>query len=97
MDEGKLDRDMDLEWRTLQVLELCNKNKMLTNVEMFAEKDIVYFLAPHAPALQSNTQKFRQDYVFLLAIDTKIDDTHCLLKDITGRTLKRDYHINQFI
>ena len=30
-----------------------------------------------------------------LAIDTKIDDTHYLLKDITGRTLKGDYHINR--
>ena len=30
-----------------------------------------------------------------LAIDTKIDDTHYLLKDITSRTLKGDYHINR--
>ena len=30
-----------------------------------------------------------------LAIDTKIDDTHYLLKDITGHTLKGDYHINR--
>ena len=56
-------------------LELCNKNKMLTNVETFAVNDIVYLLAPHASALQSNAQKFRQDYVGPLAIDTKIDDT----------------------
>ena len=40
-------------------------------------------------------QKFRQDYIGPLAIDTKIDDTHYLLKDITGRTLPGDYHINQ--
>ena len=38
-------------------------------------------------------KSFRQDYVGPLAIDTKIDDTHYLLKDITGRTLKGDYHI----
>ena len=25
----------------------------------------------------------------------KIDDTHYLLKDVTGRTLPGDYHINQ--
>ena len=31
----------------------------------------------------------------LLAIDTKTDDTHYLLKDITRRTLKGDYHINR--
>ena len=50
---------------------------------------------PHASALQSNAQKSRQDYVGLLAIDMKIDDTHYLLKYITGCTLKGDYHINR--
>ena len=29
-------RDMELEWRTLQALELRDKNKMLTNIEMFS-------------------------------------------------------------
>ena len=29
-----------------------------------------------------------------LVIDTKIDETHYLLKDVTGHTLKGDYHIN---
>ena len=95
MEKAKMYRDMDLEWHTLQALELRNKNRMLTNIETFAENDIVYLLAPHAPALQSNAQKFRQDYVGPLAIDTKIDDTHYLLKDITGCTLKGDYHINR--
>ena len=95
MEKAKMYRDMDLKWHTLQALELCNKKRMLTNIETFAENDIVYLLAPHASALQSNTQKFRQDYVGPLVIDTKIDDTHYLLKDITGHTLKGDYHINR--
>ena len=30
-----------------------------------------------------------------LAIDTKLDDTHYLLKDVMGRTLPGDYHINR--
>ena len=68
---------------------------MLTNIETFNENDIVYLLALHESALQSNAQKFRQDYVGPLAIDTKIDDIHYLLKDITGRTLKGNYHINR--
>ena len=68
-------RDMDLKWYTVQALELHDKNKMLTNIETFAENNIVYLLALHASALQSNVQKLRQDYVGLLAIDTKIDDT----------------------
>ena len=95
MEKAKMYRDMDLEWHTLQALELRNKNRMLTNIETFAENDIVYLLVPHATALQSSAQKFRQDYVGPLAIDTKIDDTHYLLKDITGHTLKGDYHINR--
>ena len=94
MEKAKMYRDMDLKWHTLQALELCNKHKMLINVETFAESDIVYLLAPHVSALQSNAQKFRQDYMGPLAIDTKIDDTHYLLKDITRQTLKGDYHIH---
>ena len=82
-------------FKLLQALELRNKNRMLTNIKTFAENDIVYLLASHASVLQSSAQKFRQDYVGPLAIDTKIDDTHYLLKDIIGRTLKGDYHINR--
>ena len=51
-------------------------------------------MAPYSSSLQSRAQKFRQDYIGPLAIDTKIDDTHYLLRDITGRTLPGDYHIN---
>ena len=86
---------MDLEWRTLQALELREKNKMLTNIETFEANDLVYLLAPYSSSLQSKAQKFRQDYIGPLAIDTKIDDTHYLLKDVTGRTLPDDYHTNR--
>ena len=95
MEKAKMYSDMDLKWCTLQALDFRNKNRMLTNIETFAANDIVYLLVPHASALQSNAQKFRQDYVGPLAIDTKIDDTHYLFKDITGHTLKGDYHINR--
>ena len=33
IERAQLYREMDLEWRTLQALELTNKNKMLTNIE----------------------------------------------------------------
>ena len=95
LEQAKMYRDMDLEWRTLQALELRDKNKMLTNVETFEPNDLVYLLAPYSSLLQSSAQKFRQDYIGPLAIDTKIDDTHYLLKDVTGRTLPGDYHINR--
>ena len=89
MEKAQLYRDMDLEWHTQQALELQSKSKMLTNTETFAENDIVYLLPPHASALQTNAQKFRQDYVGPLAIDTKIDETHYLLKRYHWQNLKR--------
>ena len=95
LERAKMYRDMDLEWCTLQALELRDKNKMLTKVETFEPNDLVYLLAPYSSSLQSSAQKFRQDYIGPLAINTKIDDTHYLLKDVTGRTLPGDYHINR--
>ena len=92
LDRAKMYRDMEMEWRTLQALELRDKNKMLTNIETFQPNDLVYLLAPYSSSLQSKAQKFRQDYIGPLAIDTKLDDTHYLLKDVTGRTLPGDYH-----
>ena len=86
---------MELEWHTLQALKLRDKNKMLTNIETFQPNDLVYLLAPYSSSLQSRAQKFRQDYIGPLAIDTKLDDTHYLLKDVMGRTLPGDYHINR--
>ena len=50
---------MDLEWQTLQALELRNRNNMLTNVEQYEPNDLVYLLAPYSLSLQSSAQKFR--------------------------------------
>ena len=94
LDRAKMYRDMELEWRTLQALELRDKNKMLTNIETFQPNDLVYLLAPYSSSLQSKAQKFRQDYIGPLAIDTKLYNTHYLLKDVMGRTLPGDYYIN---
>ena len=49
---------MDLEWHTLQALELRDKNNMLTNVETYKPNDLVYLLAPYSSSLQSSVQKF---------------------------------------
>ena len=95
LDRTKMYWDMEMEWRRLQALELREKNKMITNIETFQPNDLVYLLAPYSSSLQSKAQKFRQDYIGPLAIDTKIGDTHYLLKDVTGRTLPGDYHINR--
>ena len=55
---------------------------------------MVYLLALHASALQTNTTKFKQDYIGLLFIDTTLDKMHYRLKDVTGLLLDGTYHMN---
>ena len=56
---------------------------------------MVYLLAPHASALQTNTMKFKQDFIGPLFIDTALDKTHYGLKDTTGLLLDGTYHVNR--
>ena len=37
---------------------------------------MIYLLAPHSSALQTNTTKFKQDFIGQLFIDTTLDKTH---------------------
>ena len=53
---------------------------------------MVYLLAPHASALQTNTTEFKQDFIGPLFIDTTLDKTHYRLKDVTGLLLDSTYH-----
>ena len=46
---------------------------------------MVYLLALHASALQTNAMKFKQDFIGPLFIDTALDKTHYRLKDATGQ------------
>ena len=87
--------NMLLEWRTKQALEYENKAKKFRNEEIFQDNQMVYLLAPHASALQTNTTKFKQDFIGPLFIDTALDDkTHYRLKDTTGLLLDGTYHMN---
>ena len=56
---------------------------------------MVYLLAPHASALQTNTTKFKQDFIGPLFIDTALDKTHYRLKYMTGLLLDGTYHMNR--
>ena len=56
---------------------------------------MVYLLAPHSSALQTDTTKFKQDFIGPLFIDTALDKTHYRLKDATGLLLNGMYHVNQ--
>ena len=83
-----------LEWRTKQVLEYESKAKKFRNEEIFQDNQMVYLLAPHALALQTNTMKFKQDFIGPLFTDTTLDKTHYRLKDTTGLLLDGTYHMN---
>ena len=83
-----------LEWRTKQALEYENRAKRFRNEEIFQDNQMVYLLAPHSSALQTNTTKFKQDFIGPLFIDTALDKTHYRLKDATGLLLDGTYHVN---
>ena len=84
-----------LEWRTQQALEYEKKNRQYTNEEMFQDDQMVYLLAPHSSALQTDTTKFKQDFIGPLFIDTALDKTHYRPKDVTGLLLDGTYHVNR--
>ena len=84
-----------LEWRTKQVLEYEKRNRQYTNEEMFQDDQMIYLLAPHSSVLQTDTTKFKQDFIGPLFIDTAIDKTHYRLKDATGLLLDGTYHMNR--
>ena len=86
--------NMLMEWRTKQALEYESKMKKFQNKEIFQDNQIVYLLALHASALQTNTTKFKQDFIGPLFIDTALDKTHYRLKDPTGLLLDGTYHMN---
>ena len=87
--------NMLLEWRTKQALEYESKAKKFQNEEIFQDNQMVYLLAPHASALQTNTTKFKQDFIGPLFIGTALDKTHYRLKDVTGLLLDGTYHVNR--
>ena len=83
-----------LEWRTQQALEYEKKNMQYTNEEIFQDDQMVYLLAPHSSALQTDTTKFKQDFIGPIFIDTALDETHYRLKDTTGLLWDGTYHMN---
>ena len=78
-------RRLLLEWRTKQALEYENE-------EMFQDDQMIYLLAAHSSELQTDTTKFKQDFIGPLFVDTAIDKTHYRLKDATGLLLDGTSH-----
>ena len=83
-----------LEWRMKQALEYKSRAKRYKNEEIFQNNQMVYLLAPHASVLQTNTTKFKQDFIGPLFIGTALDKMHYRLKDVTGLLLDGTYHVN---
>ena len=75
-------------------IRIESRVKKFQNEEIFQDNQMVYLLAPHASALQTNTMKFKQDFIGPLFIDTALDKTHYRLKDTTGLLLDGTYHVN---
>ena len=78
-----------LEWRTKQALEYESRAKRFRNGEIFQDNQMVYL-----SALQTNTTKFKQEFIGPLFIDTALDKTHYRLKDATELVLDGTYHVN---
>ena len=83
-----------LEWRTKQALEYKSRAKKFRNKEIFQDNQMVYLLALHTSVLQTNTTKFKQDFIGPLFIDIAFNKTHYRLKDATGLLLDGTYHMN---
>ena len=77
-----------------EAFEFKNRNQQFTKEEILEDDQMVYLLAPHSSALQTNTMKFRQYFIGPSFIDTALDKTHYRLKDTTGLLLDGTYHMN---
>ena len=84
-----------MEWRTQQALEYEKKKRQYTNEEIFQDDQMVYLLAPHSSALQTDTTKFKQDFIGPIFIDSALDKTHYRLKDATGLLLDGTYRMHR--
>ena len=84
-----------LEWRTKQALEDEKRIGSTQTKKYFKDDQMIYLLAPHSSALQTDTTKFKQDFLDPLFVDTAIDKTHYRLKDTTGLLLDGTYHMNR--
>jgi len=73
-------------------------NKQLEKVKTpnkFREKMILYLLAPSASSLNTNTLKFKADYIGPLILDQIVEPNKAILTDLEGRMLHGIFHFNR--
>ena len=75
-------------------IRIQKQSKEFRNEEIFQDDQMVYLLALHASALQTNTTKFKHDFIGPLLLDTALNKTHYRLKDATGLLLDGTYSVN---
>jgi hypothetical protein len=95
VEKSKFAANIYIEYRAVQANERVQKAVKYKDTEQFFVGDLVYLLAPHASALQTGTTKFRQDFVGPLVVDSVVDSTHYILKDMHDRPIPDIYHINR--
>ena len=76
-----------------QAMQPCDREINNMHNQRNRQKNLA--LSPHSSALQTDTTKFKQDFIGPLFIDTAIDKTLYRLKDATGLLLDGMYHMNR--
>ena len=84
-----------LEFRKTQAKISATKVNQYAKYPKLKEGDLVACLAPHAASLETNTEKFRQDFIGPIVVDTQWDDTHFKLRDLVNNVLPGTYHIRR--
>ena len=87
--------DTYTEWKTLHNQQCLQDSTLGKHLLTFQVGDLVGLLAPHASALQTNSRKFRQDFVGPMVVSAVLDDTHYMLCNIDNSDLTDIYHINR--
>jgi hypothetical protein len=69
-------------FRTQQAIDRKHASQRFVNIPTFQVNDLVALYAPHASSLQTNTRKFRRDWIGPLSITAVHGDHSYSLKDI---------------
>jgi hypothetical protein len=90
-----LTRTIVQDFRSKQTQQRAERGNQHREVRHYSEGQLVAVLSPTHAALQTDSRKFKHDYIGPLVIQTVLDDTHVLLETLEGQTLNSPYHVNR--
>jgi hypothetical protein len=90
-----LTRTIVQDFRSKQTQQRAERGNQHREVRHYSEGQLVAVLSPTHAALQTDSRKFKHDYIGPLVIRTILDDTHVLLETLEGQTLNSPYHVNR--